>query len=125
MVNSKLTSFSEYVNITINDLNHRKDKHLESLQDIISFLQQELLMKSEIIKSLTETLTVVLDTYLNFTKNPYCKQKSSDAPEIPSNTTLVTHDHHHHHHQQQQQQEQHQKQQQQQQQQQPQLQQQL
>ena len=64
MVNSKLTSFSEYVNITINDLNHRKDKHLESLQDSISFLQQELLMKNEIIKSLTETLTVVLDTIL-------------------------------------------------------------
>ena len=64
MVNSKLTSFSEYVNITINDLNDRKDKHLESLQDSISFLQQELLMKNEIIKSLTETLTVELDTIL-------------------------------------------------------------
>ena len=36
-------------------MNHREDKHLESLQDNISFPQKELLMKNKIFKSLTET----------------------------------------------------------------------
>ena len=53
MINAKLTSFSEHINKTISNLNHREDKHLESPQDNISFLQKELLMKNEIIKSLT------------------------------------------------------------------------
>ena len=67
MINTKLTSFSEHINKTISNLNHREDKHLVSLQDNISFLQKELLMENAIIKklsrikSLTETQTVVLD----------------------------------------------------------------
>ena len=51
MINAKLTSFSEHKNKTISNLNYREDKHLESLQDNISFLQKEFLMKNEIIKS--------------------------------------------------------------------------
>ena len=53
MINAKLT---------MSNLNHREEKNLESLQDNISFLQKELLIKNEIIKSLTELQTVVLDT---------------------------------------------------------------
>ena len=59
VINAKLTSFSEHINKTISNLNYREDKHLESLQDNISFLQKKLLMKNEIIKSLTETQTAV------------------------------------------------------------------
>ena len=101
MINAKLTSFSDHINKTVSSLNHHKDKHLKSLQDNISFLQKELLMKNEIIKSLTETQTVLLDTISTSQRMLTANKTSSDAPEIPSNTTLVTH----HHHQQQQQQE--------------------
>ena len=67
-------------------MNHRKDKHLESLQDNISFLQKELLTKN-----LTETQTVVLDTISASQRMLTANKNSSDAPETPSNTTLVTH----------------------------------
>ena len=117
MINAKLTSFCEYINKTISNLNHCKNKYLESLQDNISFLQKELLMKSEIIKSLTETQTVVLDTISTSQRMLTANKSSSDAPETPRNTTLVTH-HHHQQQQQQQQQQQYQLQQQQQEQQQ-------
>ena len=53
MINAKLTSFSEQIKKIISNLNHREDKHLESLQDYISFLQEELLMKNEVTESLT------------------------------------------------------------------------
>ena len=91
MINAKLTSFSEYINKTISNLNYREDKHLESLQDNISFLRKELLIKNEIIKSLTETQTVVLDTISTSQRMLTGNKKSSDAPETPNNTTLVTH----------------------------------
>ena len=111
MITAKLTSFCEHINKTINNLNHREDKHLKSLQDNISFLQKELIMKNEIIKSLTETQTVVLDT-VSISQRMFTRNKnssdSSDAPETPSNTTLATH--YHHQQQQQQQQQQHQQQ---------------
>ena len=81
MINAKLTSFSEHIKKTISNLNHREDKHLESLQDNISFLQKELLMKNEIIKSLTETQTVVLDTISTSQSMLTGNKKSSDAPE--------------------------------------------
>ena len=45
MINAKLTSFSEHINKTISNLNYREDKHLESLQDNISFLKKELWRK--------------------------------------------------------------------------------
>ena len=98
MINAKLTSFSEHINKTISNLNHREDKHLELLQDNVSFHQKELLMENEKIKSLTETQTVVLDTISTSQRMLTGNKKSSDAPENPNNTTLVTH------HQQQQQQ---------------------
>ena len=86
LINANLTSFSEHINKTIRNRNHREDKHLESLQDI-SFLQKELLMKNEIIKSFTETQTVVLDTISTSQRMLTANKKSSDAPETPNNTT--------------------------------------
>ena len=62
MINAKLTSFSEHINKTISNLNHRENKHLESLHDNISFLQKEFFLKNEIIKSLAETQAGMLDT---------------------------------------------------------------
>ena len=38
MINAKLTAFPERINKAISHLNHREDKHSESLQDNISFL---------------------------------------------------------------------------------------
>ena len=60
-------------------------------------------MKNEIIKSLTETQTVVLDTISTSQRTLTANKNSSDAPETPNtaNTTLATH---HQYHQQQQQQ---------------------
>ena len=106
MINAKLTSFYEHINKTISNLNHREDKHLESLQDNISFFQKELLMENEIIKSLTETQTVMLDTISTSQRMLTGNKKSSDAPETLNKTI---------HHQQQQQRQQQQQQQQQQQ----------
>lgn len=57
-------------------------------------------MKNKIIKSLTETQPVVLDTISTSQTMFTASKNSSDAPETPSNTALVTH---HHQHQQQQQ----------------------
>ena len=62
MIKAKLTSFSEHINKTISNLNHRENKHLESLHDNISFLQKEFFLKNEIIKSLAETQAGMLDT---------------------------------------------------------------
>ena len=104
MINAKLTSFYEHINKTISNLNHREDKHLESLQDNISFFQKELLMENEIIKSLTETQTVMLDTISTSQRMLTGNKKSSDAPETLNKTI---------HHQQQQQRQQQQQQQQQ------------
>ena len=115
MINAKLTSFFEHINKTISNLNYRQDKHLESLHDNISFLQKELLIKNEIIKGLTETRTVVLDTISTSQRMLTGNKKSSDAPETPNNTTLVTHHQQQQQQQLQQQQQQHQQQQQQQQ----------
>ena len=100
MINAKLTSFSEHINKTISNLNHRENKHLESLHDNISFLQKEFFLKNEIIKSLAETQAGMLDTIWTSQRMLTANKNSSDAPETPSSTTLVTH----HHHQQQQQQ---------------------
>ena len=105
IINAKLTSFSDHINKTTSNLNHRKDKHLESLQDNISSLQKKLLMKNEIIKSLTETDTAVSDTISTSQRMLTVNKESLDAPETPSNTTLLTHDQQE---QQQQQQQQHQ-----------------
>ena len=61
------------------------------MQDNISFLQKELLIKNHIIKSLTETQTVVLVTISTSQRMLTANKNSLDAPETPSNTTLVTH----------------------------------
>ena len=97
---------------------HRQDKNLESLEDNIYFSQKELLMENEIIKSLPEIQTVVLDTISTSQRMLTANKNSTDAPENPSNITLATHHHHHQQQQQQQQQQQHQERQQKQQQQQ-------
>ena len=97
---------------------HREDKNLESLQDNIYFLQKELLMENEIIMSLPEIQTVVLDTISTSQRMLTANKNSTDAPENTSNITLATHHHHHQQQQQQQQQQQHQERQQKQQQQQ-------
>ena len=104
MIHDKLTSFCEHKNEKLSNLNHREDKHLESLQDNISFLQKELLMKNEIIKSLTETQTVMLDTISTSQRTLTANKNSSGAPETPSNTANTTLATHHQSHQQQQQQ---------------------
>ena len=98
MINAKSTSFSDHINKTISNLKHSKDKHLESLQDNISFLEKKLLMKNKIIKTLTDTETAVWDTMSTSQRMFTVSKESLDAPETLSNTSLVTH------HQQQQQQ---------------------
>ena len=85
---------------------HRQDKNLQSLEDNIYFLQKELLMVNEIIMSLPEIQTVVLDTISTSQRMLTVNKNSTDAPENPSNITLATHHHHHHQQQQQQQQQQ-------------------
>ena len=87
---------------------HRQDKNLQSLADNIYFLQKELLMVNEIIMSLPEIQTVVLDTISTSQRMLTVNKNSTDAPENPSNITLATRHHHHQQQQQQQQQQQHQ-----------------
>ena len=97
MIHDKLTSFCEHINKKSSNLSHREDKHLESLQDNISFLQKELFMQNKIIKSLTETPTVVLDTISTSQRTLTANKNSSDAPESRNivNTTLATHHQYH------------------------------
>ena len=64
MINAKLISFSDHINKMISNLNHN-----------ISFVQKALLMKNEIIKSLTEAQGSCVGHYLNFEKNDYCEQR--------------------------------------------------
>ena len=99
MIHDKLTSFCEHISKKLSNLNHREDKHLESLQDNISFLQKVLRMKNEIIKSLTKTQTVVLDTISTSQRTLTVNKNSSDASETPSNTSNTTLATHHQYHQ--------------------------
>ena len=55
-------------------------------------------MKYEIIKSLPETQTAVLDAISTLQTMISANKNTSDVPETPSNTTLANHHHHHHHH---------------------------
>ena len=75
-------------------MNHRKDKHLESFEDNISFLQRELLIKNEIVRTITETQTAVLDTISTLQRILTGNKNPPDSPEIPSNTTIATHHQH-------------------------------
>ena len=77
VTNAKLTSFTDHINKTISNLNHPEDQHLESLQDNIYIPQEELLMKNEIIKSLTETQTLsqLHKDYILYVKNLRMQQK--------------------------------------------------
>ena len=104
--NAKLTSCCEHINKTVSNLNHREDKHLESPQDNIYFLQKELLMQNEIIRGLTETQAVMLDTISTSQRMLTANKNSSDARETPNNTVLATHQHHQQQQQQQQKQQQ-------------------
>ena len=63
---------------------------MQSLQDNVYFLQKMLPMKIVIIESLTETQAVVLDTILTSQRMLTASKEFSDAPESPSNTTVVT-----------------------------------
>ena len=47
-------------------------------------------MKNEIIKSLTETQTVVLDTVSTSQRMLTANKNTSDAPETPTNTTYLS-----------------------------------
>ena len=104
IIHDKLTSFCEHINKKLSNLNHRQDKHLESLQDNNSFLKKDLLMKNEIIKSLTETHTVVLDTISTSQRTLIGNKNVSDAPETPNTANTILATHHQYHEQQQQQQ---------------------
>ena len=110
---SKLSAIKGYIDCEISILNSKVDQFIESLKETITkiekldsisnsikilqenirFLQKELLAKNDLIKSLKETQTVVLEAITNL------KQKAQDQPELPNITNKEQIQQHHQGHQ--------------------------
>ena len=58
----KIEQIPERVNTTLNKLKQNDNRNTDMLENNISFLQQELRSKNELIKSIMDTQTIVLET---------------------------------------------------------------
>ena len=58
----KIEQISENFNTTLNNLKQNDDRNADMVEYNISFLQQELRSKDELIKSIMDTQTMVLET---------------------------------------------------------------
>ena len=58
----KIEQISENFNTTPNNLKQNDDRNTNMVENNISFLQQELRSKDELIKSLMDTQTMILET---------------------------------------------------------------
>ena len=71
----------ESVNTAFSNLKQDDDKNTVMLEKSISFLQQELRSKDEIIKSLMDTQTMVLET---ISKQNQFKKEDKNLSDVPS-----------------------------------------
>ena len=95
ILNSKVDQFIESLKETITKIEKLDSisNSIKILQENIRFLQKELLAKNDLIKSLKETQTVVLEAITNL------KQKAQDQPELPNITNKEQIQQHHQGHQ--------------------------
>lgn len=70
----------ESVNTAFSNLKQDDDKNTVMLEKSISFLQQELRSKDEIIKSLLDTQTIVLET---ISKQNQFKKEDKNLSDVP------------------------------------------
>ena len=62
----KIEQISESFNITLNNLKQNDNRNTDMLENNISFLQQELRSKDELMKSLMDTQAMVLEMVLSY-----------------------------------------------------------
>ena len=79
ILNSKVDQFIESLKETITKIEKRESSSIEILQENIRFLQKELLAKTDLIKSLTETQTVALEAITNPKEKPQDQRELSNV----------------------------------------------
>ena len=72
-LHSKIESIRQSLQVTLKVFEKREAKTNEIFHQHMIFLQNELLTKKEIIKSLTETQTTILEVLSSFKSNQQCE----------------------------------------------------
>ena len=93
-MHSKIESISQSLQLTLKVFQERENKTNEIFHQNMTFLQNELLTKNEIIKSLTETQTTILEAVSSFKSNQQyevnqtnlltCQKQHQSPPPTPS-----------------------------------------
>ena len=78
ILNSKVDLFIESLKETITKIEKLESSSKKILQENIRFLQKELLAKNDLIKSLMETQTVVLEAITNLKEKPQDQRELSN-----------------------------------------------
>ena len=91
---SKIESISQSLQVTLKLFQERETKTNQIFDQNMTFLQNELLTKNEIIKSLTETQITILEALSSFKSNQQyegnqtnlltCQKQHQSPPPIPS-----------------------------------------
>ena len=100
-LHSKIESISQSLQVTLKVFQERENKTNEIFHQNMTFLQNELLTKNEIIKSLTETQTTILEALSSFKSNQQCEcnqtnllacqKQHKSPPPTPSKQQKPTH----------------------------------
>ena len=90
-INKKLNLFSESMNKLSKTFEIHKTNHTSILGEDIEFLKNELKSKGEMIKSLIETQTLVLETVKNSKTNPTTVQNTTEQKWKTSEQNLNNH----------------------------------
>ena len=90
-INKKLNLFSESMNKLSKTFEIHKTNHTSILGEDIEFLKNELKSKDEMIKSLIETQTLVLETVKNSKTNPRTVQNTTEQKWKTSEQNLNNH----------------------------------
>ena len=100
-LHSKIESISQSLQITLKVFQERENKTNEIFHQNMTFLQNDLLTKNEIIKSLTETQTTILEALSSFKSNQQCQgnqtnllacqKQHKSPPPTPSKQQKPTH----------------------------------
>ena len=93
-MHSKIESISQSLQVTLKVFQERESKTNEIFHQNMTFLQNELLTKIEIIKSLTQTQTTIFEALSSFKSNPQyegnqtnlltCQKQHQFSPPTPS-----------------------------------------
>ena len=100
-LHSKIESISQSLQVTLKVFQERESKTNEIFHQNMTFLQNELLTKNEIIKSLSESQTTILEALSSFKSNQQCEgnqtnllscqKQHQSPPPTPSKQQKPTH----------------------------------